>query len=106
MRKFDEWNYKGETKKDQAVIKKYLKKDIPLNIDDTGKVYTESGIYIADAIEDKENGVGIEMQNAWGGYRPGAGAPKTLPEGAKRRTINVTDAEWQKVKEFIATLRK
>lgn len=41
-----------------------------------------------------------------GGKRPGAGPKKTLPDGARRRAINATDAEWKKVKELIASLRK
>lgn len=45
------------------------------------------------------------MTNTHGGKRPNAGAKKTLPQGAKRRAINATDNEWQKVKELIKQLR-
>ena len=45
------------------------------------------------------------ISSTHGGKRPNAGAKKTLPAGAKRRAINATDAEWQKVKDFIKTLR-
>lgn len=41
-----------------------------------------------------------------GGYRPGAGAKKTTPEGAKRRALAITDAEYIEVKKLIKQLRK
>ena len=41
-----------------------------------------------------------------GGYRPGSGAKKTLPDNATPRSIRLTDAEYLAVKEFVKTLRK
>ena len=104
LKNFDEWNYRGATKKDQTEIKKWLKRDIPLSIDDIGGVHTEEGVYIANAVYDAENGVGIEMQNeSWGGKRQNAGRPAT---GAKpNRTFRLSDAEYEAVKEFIKNLR-
>jgi len=40
-----------------------------------------------------------------GGLRPGAGSKKQAPEGAKRRTLLLTDTEHDKVKEYIKQLR-
>ena len=42
----------------------------------------------------------------WGGKRKGAGAKKTLPEGARTRSINMTDEECEKVKDFLKKLRE
>jgi hypothetical protein len=38
----------------------------------------------------------------WGGHRPGAGRK---PSGKKARQIYVTDEEYEKIKDFINTLR-
>ena len=46
------------------------------------------------------------MTNTHGGYRPNAGRKKHLPEGAKRRALAMTDAEYAEVKKLIAQLRK
>lgn len=46
------------------------------------------------------------LQPTHGGYRPGSGRKKELPEGATPRGIRLTDEEHAKVKEFIKTLRK
>ena len=40
-----------------------------------------------------------------GGYRPNAGAKKTLPAGAKRRALAITDTEYAEVKKLIKQLR-
>ena len=45
------------------------------------------------------------MTKTWGGKRPGAGSKKKLPPNTKRRTFNITDDEWLKVKELIKQLR-
>lgn len=39
----------------------------------------------------------------WGGYRPGAGRPST---GRRKRTLYITDEEYDKLTEHIETLRK
>lgn len=41
----------------------------------------------------------------WGGRRKGAGAKKTLPVGAKKRALAMTDEEREKVREFLKKLR-
>ena len=41
----------------------------------------------------------------WGGKRPGAGAKRTLPAGARRRAISMTDEEYKKVKGYLIGLR-
>lgn len=42
----------------------------------------------------------------WGGKRKGAGAKKTLPEGARTRSIKMTDRECEKVKDFLKKMRE
>lgn len=49
--------------------------------------------------ENKKTGAG------WGGKRPGAGAKRTLPAGARRRAISMTDKEYEKVKAYLIALR-
>ena len=41
----------------------------------------------------------------WGGAREGAGRTKIAPPGAKRRTITVTNLEYQRVCELLEELR-
>lgn len=41
-----------------------------------------------------------------GGKREGAGAKKQAPEDAKRRTITVSDDEYDKVREFLKEMRR
>lgn len=41
----------------------------------------------------------------WGGKRKGAGAKRTLPEGARPRSIKMTDGELIKVKKYLIELR-
>lgn len=48
----------------------------------------------------------MEIKGNWGGKRPGAGAKRTLPFGARRRTLSMTDEEYEKVKAFLAAWRK
>lgn len=88
-------------------------KEVKINNGMQTAVETEDGEIITSFVltdkpifKSKVDGKTYKCNLTHGGYRPGAGAPKTLPAGAKRRAINVTDAEWQKVKAFIATLRK
>lgn len=45
------------------------------------------------------------VKTNWGGKRPGAGAKSTLPTGARRRTLSMTDEECEKVKAYLITLR-
>lgn len=48
----------------------------------------------------------IEKENiGWGGHRKGSGAKKTLPVGAKKRALAMTDEEREKVREFLKKLR-
>lgn len=42
----------------------------------------------------------------WGGKRPGAGAKRTLPAGARTRSIKMTDKECEKVKDFLKKMRE
>lgn len=37
----------------------------------------------------------------WGGHRKGAGAKRTLPPGARVRSIKMTDEEYEKTKQFL-----
>lgn len=46
-----------------------------------------------------------KFRGSHGGYRPGSGAKKTLPNGATPRAIRLTDEEYAKVKEFIKIMR-
>ena len=106
--KFDEWNFKGATGADQLILRKYLKKNIELTMDDNGRVYTEGGKYIADAVQEDGNGIGIAIQNEKprGGARKGTGPKKRLPEGARRRNIAMTDNEYEKVLVLLEKMRK
>ena len=53
----------------------------------------------------KESNAKMEAESH-GGFRPNAGRKKELPEGARNRSITVTDEEYTKLKEYIAALRK
>ncbi len=46
-----------------------------------------------------------KFRGSHGGYRPGSGAKKTLPDNATPKSIRLTDAEYLAVKEFIKSLR-
>ena len=47
-----------------------------------------------------------EKENTgWGGRRKGSGAKRTLPEGARTRSINMTDEEYENVKKYLIELR-
>ena len=50
-----------------------------------------------------KSGLGISSH---GGFRPNAGRKKKLPEGARVRSITVTEDEFVKVKEYISQLRQ
>jgi hypothetical protein len=58
MKKFNGYSYKGATEADNKAILKYYKKDIELLIDEQDRVWTEGGLYIADAVK-TEDGDGI-----------------------------------------------
>ena len=47
----------------------------------------------------------MQQPKKWGGYRPGAGAPKQAPPGAKRRTFLITDAEHSKMRKYLDQIR-
>ena len=47
-----------------------------------------------------------ENKTNWGGKRPGAGAKRTLPAGARRRTLSMTDREYEKIKAYLLALRE
>lgn len=51
---------------------------------------------------EKEN---KKSASGWGGKREGAGAKRTLPVGARRRTLSMTDREYEKVKAYLVALR-
>ena len=42
----------------------------------------------------------------WGGKRKGSGAKRTLPLGARTRSVRMTDGEYEKVKDFLKKLRE
>jgi|GEM_PF-3380827 hypothetical protein len=42
----------------------------------------------------------------WGGHRKGSGAKRTLPPGARTRSVRMTDEECEKVKDFLKKLRE
>lgn len=44
----------------------------------------------------------VNIRTEWGGYRPGAGRPAT---GRRKRTYYVTDEEYEKLKEYLQSLR-
>lgn len=46
------------------------------------------------------------IKGNWGGKRKGAGAKRTLPAGAKKRAIAMTDEECEKVRDFLKKLRE
>jgi hypothetical protein len=47
----------------------------------------------------------MEIKGNWGGKRPGAGAKRTLPVGARRRALSMTDEECKSVKVLLKKLR-
>lgn len=48
-----------------------------------------------------------EKENTgWGGRRKGAGAKRTLPPGARTRSVKMTDEECEKVKDFLKKMRE
>jgi len=44
----------------------------------------------------------VNIRTEWGGKRPGAGRPST---GRKKRTLYITDEEYNKLKEYLQSLR-
>ncbi len=59
MKEFNMYEMTGATAEDIKVINEYLDRDIELTVDEYNRVFTESGIYIADCIETEEgNGIG------------------------------------------------
>ena len=41
----------------------------------------------------------------WGGRRKGSGAKRRLPPDARVRSVKMTDTEYEKVKEFLKSIR-
>lgn len=84
--------------------------------DDTKQTYKAIQIRVlaneAIALEEKLRERGIEassgspgrvnIRTGWGGRREGAGRPVT---GRKKKTFYVTDEEYEKLKEYLQTLR-
>lgn len=58
MRKFDIYNMTGKTEADCKAIREMIDRDIEMTVDNLGRVYNEGGIYIADAVDAPENGIG------------------------------------------------
>lgn len=44
--------------------------------------------------------------SGWGGRRKGSGAKRTLPPGARTRSINMTDEEYENVKNTLNVIRR
>lgn len=47
-----------------------------------------------------------ENKTGWGGRRKGSGAKRTLPPGARSRSINMTDEEYENVKNTLNVIRR
>lgn len=47
-----------------------------------------------------------ENKTGWGGRRKGSGAKRTLPPGARTRSVRMTDEECEKVKDFLKKMRE
>lgn len=47
-----------------------------------------------------------ENKTGWGGKRKGSGAKRTLPPGARSRSINMTDEEYENVKNTLNVIRR
>lgn len=112
----------------EAIKKKYnlTDDDVSADFEDTkgaifgerAKKYTAKQIRVlgADiAVESELQSKGIQANNiapgrvnirTHGGYRPGSGRKKELPEGAKPCSFRLTKDEQVKVREFINQLRK
>ena len=60
-------------------------------------------IWKASVIEFSALGEGKLVNGSWGGSRPGAGRPST---GRRKRTLYITDEEYQQLTEHLETLRK
>lgn len=58
-----------------------------------------------------QGGLGLEettkknTSSNWGGRRKGAGAKRRLPPDARVRSVKMTDEEYEKVKEFLKSIR-
>lgn len=58
-KKLNIYNHKGITEADNKAIMEAVENEIELTIDEFGRVYDESGTYIADAVEtEKGDGIG------------------------------------------------
>ena len=100
MNRVDICAIKGKTKEDDTSIMSTYAKQIEMTIDEFGRIFNEGGIYIADGeIVKPDEGIGC---NTWGGYREGAGRK---PTGRKRKYFYITDEEYEKMREFLESLR-
>jgi hypothetical protein len=60
-KKLNIYNHTGATEADNKAILKAVEAGIELTIDELGRVYDESGTYIADAVEtEKGDGIGCK----------------------------------------------
>jgi len=68
-------------------------------------VFKTSGPW--EEVSKKLSGFNLEIEEPvykyWGGPRPGAGRPST---GRRKRTLYITDEEYEKLKEYLEVLRK
>jgi hypothetical protein len=44
--------------------------------------------------------------SGWGGRRKGSGAKRTLPPGARTRSVKMTDEEYENVKNTLNVIRR
>lgn len=59
MKEFNIYEMIGATAEDSEIINEYLDRNVELTVDEYNRVFTESGIYVADCIEtDEGNGIG------------------------------------------------
>lgn len=58
MKRLNIYNHVGVSETDNKAIKKALKKEIDLYVDEYNRVWTEGNIYIAD-VEEVDDGCGI-----------------------------------------------
>ena len=70
-----------------------------------GEIITSFALTDKPIFKSKVNGKTYKCNLTHGGKRPGAGAKKTTPEGAKRRAIAITDDEYIEVKKLIKKIR-
>ena len=96
---------------DSFITSKFLGQDETIAISNAqlyfaGELNTEPEVFRPIEAKLLSGGEANEIQNRnHGGKRPGAGAKKTTPVGAKRRALAITDTEYAEVKKLIKQLR-